>query len=113
MNFDMSYEPVVSGKMMILGSQNDGTVTAYDIGTGEQKWKFFTEGPIRCAPACYKDKVLAGSDDGYLYCLDAQTGKLLWKFRGAPEDRPDRRQLGNGHLVSLWPVRAARSSRTA
>ena len=30
---------------------------------------------------------------------------MALKFRGAPTDRPDRRQLGNGHLVSFWPVR--------
>ena len=30
---------------------------------------------------------------------------MVWKFRGAPADRPDRRQLGNEHLVSFWPVR--------
>jgi len=36
--------------------------------------------------------------------LDARAGTLVWKFRGAPPDRPDRRQIGNGHLVSFWPV---------
>jgi len=104
-NFDASYEPVVVGKLMILGSQNDGTLTAYDTDSGEEKWKFFTEGPIRCAPACWKNKIFAGSDDGYLYCLDVESGKLNWKFRGAPKNRPERKQIGNGHLVSFWPVR--------
>ena len=93
------------GKRLFLSSPNDGSVTAYDTETGEEKWKFYTEGPVRCAPACWKDKVFVGSDDGHLYCLDAQTGNLLWKFRAAPADRPDRRQIGNGHLVSFWPVR--------
>jgi outer membrane protein assembly factor BamB len=105
LNFDASYEPVVVGQRLFLGSPNDGSVTAYDTATGAEKWKFFTEGPVRCAPACWRGRVYAGSDDGYLYCLDGQSGNLLWKFRGAPPDRPDRRQLGNGHLVSFWPVR--------
>jgi outer membrane protein assembly factor BamB len=78
---------------------------ACETETGAEKWKFYTEGPVRCAPACWKGKVYAGSDDGYLYCLDAQTGSLVWKFRGTPSDRPDRRQLGNEHLISFWPVR--------
>ena len=104
-NFDASYEPVVMGKLMFLGSPNDGTVTAYSTETGDQKWKFYTDGPVRCAPACWKGKVYAGSDDGYVYCLDGLTGALVWKFRGAPLERPDRRQIGNGHLVSFWPVR--------
>ena len=104
-NFDASYEPVVMGKLLFLGSPNDGSVTAYSTDTGEKKWTFFTEGPVRCAPACWKGKLYVGSDDGYLYCLDAGTGAVVWKSRGAPADRPDRRQLGNGHLVSFWPVR--------
>ena len=104
-NFDISYEPVVMGKLMFLSSPNDGGVTAFSTDTGEQVWKFYTEAPVRCAPACWKGKVYAGSDDGYLYCLDAGTGAVVWKFRGAPSDRPDRRHIGNGHLVSFWPVR--------
>jgi outer membrane protein assembly factor BamB len=105
LHFDASYEPVVMGKRLFLGSPNDGSVAAYDTDTGEELWKFFTEGPVRCAPACWQGKVYAGSDDGYLYCLDAQTGALRWKSRGTPADRPDRRQIGNGRLVSFWPVR--------
>ena len=30
------------------------------------------------------------------------TGKLLWKFRGVPSTR---KVLGNGRMISLWPVR--------
>jgi outer membrane protein assembly factor BamB len=105
LDFDASYEPVVMGKLLLLGSPNDGGVTAYDTETGRQRWKFYSEGPVRCAPACWKGRVYAGSDDGYLYCLDAESGRLVWKVRGAPAERPDRRQLGNGHLVSFWPVR--------
>jgi outer membrane protein assembly factor BamB len=105
LNFDASHEPVVMGKLLFLASANNGSVTAYDTETGAERWKVFTEGPIRCAPACGNGRVYVGSDDGYLYCLDAQTGAVAWKFRGAPAGRPDRRQLGNGHLVSFWPVR--------
>ena len=105
LSFDASYEPVVMGGLLFLGSPNTGAVTAYATDTGEEKWKFYTEGPVRFSPACSNGKLYAGSDDGYLYCLEAQTGKLLWKSRGAPSERPDYRQIGNGHLVSFWPVR--------
>ncbi|HEV3026642.1 MAG TPA: PQQ-binding-like beta-propeller repeat protein, partial [Planctomycetota bacterium] len=74
LDFDASYEPVVMGKSLFLGSPNDGSVAAYDTETGEEKWRFHTEGPVRCAPACWKGKVYAGSDDGYLYCLSAESG---------------------------------------
>ena len=105
LNFDASYEPAVMDHLLFLASPNDGSLAAYDAQTGAERWKFYTEGPVRCAPACWKGRIYAGSDDGYLYCLDAPTGAVLWRFRGAPTDRPDRRQLGNEHLVSFWPVR--------
>jgi outer membrane protein assembly factor BamB len=105
LNFDASYEPVVLGKRLFLGSPNDGSVTAYSTDTGEELWKFFTDGPVRCALACWRDKVYAGSDDGFLYCLEASSGAVAWRFRGAPATRPDRRHLGNGYLISFWPVR--------
>jgi outer membrane protein assembly factor BamB len=78
------------------------TVTAYDTASGERKWQFFTEGPVRFAPSFHDGKVYVGSDDGHLYCIDAATGKLVWKVRGSPSDR---RILGNERLISTWPVR--------
>ena len=53
LNLDASYEPAVMGKLLFLGSQNDGSVTAYDTETGAEKWTFYTESPVRCAPACW------------------------------------------------------------
>jgi len=105
LHFDASYEPVVLGQTLFLGSMNDGSVTAYDTATGEQRWRFYTNGPVRLAPAAFGDRVCFGSDDGWLYCVEALTGKLLWKVSGAPEERGEHRHLGNARLVSFWPVR--------
>ncbi len=105
LQFDASYEPIVMGKSLFLGSPNDGSITAFDTGTGEEKWRFYTEGPVRFAPVAWKGKVYVSSDDGYLYCLNAANGTLLWKFRGTPKERPDRRHLGNSRLISYWPIR--------
>jgi len=38
----------------------------------------------------------------FFYCLAAETGTLQWKIRGAPSAR---KVLGNGRLISVWPVR--------
>ena len=102
LQFDKGYEPIVTKGKLILGSSWTDSVTAYDAATGEQAWRFLTEGPVRFAPAALADRVFVGSDDGFLYCLQTDTGKLLWKFRAAPSTR---KVLGNGRMISLWPVR--------
>ena len=105
LHFDACYEPVVSGTLLFLGSPNDGSLAAFDAATGEERWRVYTEGPVRFAPVAWRGRLYAGSDDGFLYCLDAKTGRLLWQVRGAPDGRPERRHLGNARLISYWPVR--------
>lgn len=105
LHFDGAYEPIVAGQLVLVGSPLDGSLTAFDTATGEQRWKFFTEGPVRFAPVAWEDHVYVGSDDGYVYCLRVADGELLWKVCGAPEDWPERRHLGNARLISFWPVR--------
>ncbi len=102
LQFDKGYEPIVTRGKLIVGSSWTDSVTAYDAATGEQAWRFLTEGPIRFAPAALDDRLFVGSDDGFLYCLQTDTGKLLWKFRAVPSTR---KVLGNGRMISLWPVR--------
>ncbi len=104
LQFDRSYEPIVTGKLIIVGSMVRDRVTAYDTGTGEEKWRFYIGGPVRFAPVAHKGKLYFVSDDGFLYCVAAKTGSLVWKFRGGPDNR---RALGNGRLCSLWPARGA------
>jgi outer membrane protein assembly factor BamB len=101
---DAVYEPVVLGRTLFVPSAREDGVSAYDTRTGEKKWTFFSDGPVRYAPAAWEDRVYVTSDDGHLYCLDAARGELLWKFRGGPSDR---RILGNERLISTWPARGA------
>lgn len=105
LHFDSSYEPIVLGSRLFVGSMADGGLTAFDCTSGEELWRFYSDGPIRLAPVAFGKRVCFGSDDGHLYCLDTQTGKLIWKIRGAPDDRPPYRHLGNARLISFWPVR--------
>ncbi|MEX0718077.1 MAG: PQQ-binding-like beta-propeller repeat protein [Planctomycetaceae bacterium] len=102
MQFDRAFHPVVAGGRLVYGSSADGTVRALDVATGETRWVFFTEGPIRCAPAVWRDRLFVGSDDGSLYALGLEDGELLGKWRGGPADD---RVLGNERIVSRWPVR--------
>lgn len=104
MQFDAAYEPIVVEQRMIVGSSQDGSITAFDTQTGAEVWRFFTDGPVRFAPSAWQRKIYVASDDGYLYCLRLEDGTLVWKFRGGPSDR---KVLGNERLISMWPARGA------
>ncbi|MCL4203761.1 MAG: PQQ-binding-like beta-propeller repeat protein [Pirellulaceae bacterium] len=102
LQFDRCDEPVVLGKRLLVGSSLTDRVAAYDTDSGRLLWDFYAEGPVRLAPVAWRDRVYFGSDDGHLYCLDIADGTLLWKFRAVPSLR---KTLGNGRMISLWPVR--------
>lgn len=104
MPFDAAYEPIVTGTTMYVGSSHADSVTAIDTRSGEEKWRFQAEGPVRFAPLFWEDRIYFVSDDSYLYCLDAAKGTLQWKFRGGPSER---KILGNERLISTWPARGA------
>ncbi len=101
-HFDDVFQPVAAGGAVYFGSSADNKVYCLDAATGHPRWTFITGGPVRLAPTLAEGRVYVGSDDGYAYCLDAATGKQIWKFRAAPEDR---RALGHGRMISLWPLR--------
>src|SRR5262245_7742490 len=104
MQFDAAYEPIVAGKMLYVGSPREDSVVAFDTVSGAEKWRFFTDGPVRFAPLFWDGRLYVVCDDGHLYCLDAAKGTLHWKFRGGPTER---RILGNERLISTWPARGA------
>jgi len=102
LRFDAGYEPVVMGKQLFVGSARTDSVTAYDTDTGEERWRFYADGPVRCAPVAANGRVYFGSDDGCVYCLDAEQGRVIWRVRAVPSNRTI---LGNGRLISVWPIR--------
>jgi len=102
MKFDRSYMPVSHGGKLFVSSTVSDSVTSYDLTTGAELWRFTCGGPVRPAPAAWRDRVLASSDDGYLYCLYASNGEMAWKFRGGPRQRW---AIGNQRVVSTWPAR--------
>lgn len=104
LRFDEYYEPVVAGKMLYLASSDDDSLSAYDTETGELRWRFYANGPVRLAPVAAQGRVTFGADDGICYCLDAATGSLLWKYDAYPEAR---RGFIEGRLTSVVPIRGA------
>lgn len=101
--FDYAFEVTIADGLVFYGSSADHQVHALDLATGEERWRFFTQGPVRFAPAVAGQRLFAASDDGWLYCLGATDGRLLWRFRGGPRDE---RFLGNGQMISRWPGRS-------
>lgn len=63
--FDLGYEPVALGEMLLVASSRNDSVTALDAATGAEKWRFYADGPVRLAPAAWDGKVYFGSDDGF------------------------------------------------
>ncbi|MCK5462151.1 MAG: PQQ-binding-like beta-propeller repeat protein, partial [Bacteroidales bacterium] len=104
MHRDNTYHVSAADGLAYFGSSVDNKVYALNISTGEVKWEFFTEGPVRFSPSIWKNRVYFGSDDGNVYCLNAKNGKLRWKYKPGPKDK---KVLGNGRMISLWPVRTS------
>jgi outer membrane protein assembly factor BamB len=102
LNYDAVYRPLLVGGRVIVASPANDSVTAYDVGSGRQCWRFFSGGPIRLPPASDGARVFAGSDDGWLYALGAEHGNLLWKFKAAPKSRL---VVGNCRLIDTWCIR--------
>ena len=102
LQFDAAYEPVAAGDLLLFGSSHDDSVTAVSLSTGEQRWKFFAEGPVRFAPLIHQGSVYFGADDGALYCVELKSGLLNWRFVAAPDIR---KVIGSERVISVWPVR--------
>lgn len=102
MTFDWAYQPIAAANCVYYGGSVDGVLCALDLESGQLRWRFQTDAPIRFAPAAWRDRLFVASDDGFLYALAAADGRLLWKKRGGPDDSA---VLGNQRLISRWPAR--------
>jgi len=69
MPFDHAYHAIIAKGLVFFGNSANNKVYALDIATGTEKWSFFTDSPVRFAPAFWQGRLYVSSDDGYLYCL--------------------------------------------
>ena len=93
---------VAQDQVVIQGSSAADYVTCRDLATGQERWRFVSEGPVRLAPNIADKRVVFGSDDGHVYCLNLADGHLIWHRSLAPDSL---RIPGNGRIISAWPVR--------
>ena len=100
--FDRAFAPVAVGDAVWLGSSSEDGIACLEAATGERRWFFRAQAPVRFAPTIAGDRLVFASDDGFVYGLDRHDGTLLWERRLAPAPTMI---PGNGRLVSAWPVR--------
>lgn len=100
--FDAGYEPVAAHGLLFIASSHNDSLTAFQIDSGEEHWRFHAGGPVRFAPVVSDGLLFFGADDGCFYCLDAKTGEQKWRFLAAPNRR---KAIGNARMTSIWPVR--------
>lgn len=100
--FDRAFHTIIVGNHIYFGSSVDDQVYCLSAETGEVKWRFFTEGPVRLAPSYHDGALYFGSDDGFVYCVSPEDGELIWKKSPGPRDY---RIPGNGRVISAWPIR--------
>ena len=62
-NYDPVFHTVSSEGSVYFGSSTDHAVTCLDAATGQRKWSFMTDGPVRIAPTMTSNGVLAVSGD--------------------------------------------------
>jgi len=103
LTFDHAFQPVSVNGRVYFGSSSDHKVYCLDAASGEVKWTFFTEGPVRMAPTVHRGNVYVGGDDGRVYCLEASSGREVWRYQVGPGAD---RLPGNEQMISRWPIRS-------
>lgn len=99
---DRVFHPLAVGDAIYYGSSAEDAVVCLAAESGQVRWRFFCDGPVRFAPWVDHDQLIFGSDDGSLYAVDRHDGRLRWRRSLAPEQRW---VSGNGRLISAWPIR--------
>lgn len=83
--------PIFHRELAFVGSY-DTNMWGINLETGEQAWKYSTEGGIASSPAIDESNktIVFGSEDSSLYALDYRSGRLSWthqtkgRIRSAP-----------------------------
>jgi outer membrane protein assembly factor BamB len=83
--FFTSSSPIVVDGLCIAqeGGNRDGGVIAYDLASGDEKWRWMESGPCYGSPVLMEvdgTKVVIAPTDDKMIALSAADGKLLWEI---------------------------------
>ncbi|WP_046771444.1 outer membrane protein assembly factor BamB family protein [Jiangella alkaliphila] len=86
----LTSSPAIVDGVVYAGTRDeDGAanhaVHAVDLATGEQLWRFQTDGQAEGTPVVAEGKVYAATVRGTLFALDAATGEKLWSITKGDE----------------------------
>ena len=82
--FFTASSPIVSGGLCIaqLGGSDNGGIVAYDLASGDQKWKWTGNGPAYASPALMTvdgTKLIIAETEKSIVALNLADGKLAWE----------------------------------
>ena len=82
--FQTSASPLIVDALCIaqLGDQSNGAIAAYDLTTGEQKWKWTGDSPSYASPALMTVdgvKLIIGMTEQRIVAVSAVDGKQVWQ----------------------------------
>jgi len=65
---------------MVFFGRKDNCISALEVASGKERWKFKMGKKIRVPLLVSNDIVYAASDDKNIYAIDAKTGEKRWQF---------------------------------
>jgi len=90
--FYTSTSPIIVDGMTIvhLGGEGNGGIIAFDLATGDSKWKWTEDGPAYSSPVLITvegTKQIVQMTEKNVVGVDAADGELLWKISFEPQRR--------------------------
>ncbi len=92
------------GQYLQSGWKDYGSVSAIDVATGKQVWKFDTPQPERGGPTTTASGIgFVGGGDGVLRVFDVKTGTVLWSFQTGYQiaDGPTIYEVGGTEFIAI------------
>jgi outer membrane protein assembly factor BamB len=83
-NFFTASSPIIADGMAIaqVGGAQNGTIVAYDLASGNEKWKWAGDGAAYASPVLFKNggvNAIVAVTDKEIVAVNQADGKLLWQ----------------------------------